>query len=245
MKLYRKIPAEIWTINFHNKAPKGEKWTQRKDAYISSNFHNKALKKGRMNTQKWCVPFVRIAPISNSVSQNLWGIWSYLALTDADCDGLNPAGYGSGRPYEYPLVRRVWRENRYGFNRKTDLEYSVNWRKQEKLIPKSQRSFKTESKQQKIIERRRGRERRTYLENSKGDSDDQSNLQCGASLFFFFFFSPSGVWCEEIASIVVWLGFFLERKKVKKTDVKRVDFSPFSLSLSPYRNIGRFFFFFF
>ena len=56
-----------------------------------------------------------------------------------------------------------------------------------------------------------------------------------------FFFSPSGVWCEEIASIVVRLGFFLERKKDKKTDVKMVGFFPFSLSL--YRNIGIFFFF--
>ena len=34
---------------------------------------------------------------------------------------------------------------------------------------------------------------------------------------------------------------FLERKNVKKTDVKRLGFSPLSLSL--YHNIGRFFFF--
>ena len=59
--------------------------------------------------------------------------------------------------------------------------------------PEITEKFQNESKQQKIIERRRGRgrERRMYLENSKGDSDDQSNLQCGASNFFFF--PPSGV----------------------------------------------------
>ena len=63
-----------------------------------------------MNTENWCVPFVGIALISYSVSQNLWDVWSYLALTDADCDGLSLAGYGGGQPYEYPLVRKVERE---------------------------------------------------------------------------------------------------------------------------------------
>ena len=63
-----------------------------------------------MNTENWCVPFIGIALISNSVSQNLWDVWSYLALMDADCDGLSLVGYGDGQPYEYPLVRRVWRE---------------------------------------------------------------------------------------------------------------------------------------
>ena len=36
----------------------------------------------------------------------------------------------------------------------THREYSANWQKQGKLIPKSHRSFKTESKQQKLIQRR-------------------------------------------------------------------------------------------
>ena len=102
-KLCRKITTEIWRINilgfcilvhavrinFHNKAPKGEEWTR------------------RMNTKDWCVPFVGIAPISNFVSQNLWDVWSYLALMDANCDGLSSARYGGGQPYEYPVVYRV------------------------------------------------------------------------------------------------------------------------------------------
>ena len=28
--------------------------------------------------------------------------------TNADCDGLSPAGYGSGRPYEISRNHRVW-----------------------------------------------------------------------------------------------------------------------------------------
>ena len=75
-----------------------------------NQFSQQSTKRERMNIDNWCIPFVGIAPISISVSQKLWDVWSYLALTDAGCDGLSPEGYGDVRPYESPLDRKIWRE---------------------------------------------------------------------------------------------------------------------------------------
>ena len=61
--------------------------------------------------------------------------------------------YQNGSPSCYLYLSHSLPLNFKALTRKTDLEYSANLWKQGKLIPKSQESFKTESKQQKHIER--------------------------------------------------------------------------------------------